>query len=658
VVVTNEIPRVYEIERYNEKVVQVPQIVELEVNNPVMVKCNQIVESIIERAYEIPIIQEKIIEVPTIEEKIVAVERSNTEVREVIVNKDKIVEQQVFIERTNTINVIEGQLQVVDRYEEKVIPVFSTVEKIVEIPHILEKIVEKIVIMPQVVEVLKYVHEIVEEETLGIAVGVDIRVQEARYKELYGKVRIHFETILAELRRMKTSQPGLSMQIEIIEGFLIELEKLMNIARIVQVEKEKIVEREVNVPVLVPTKDSVSIRNDLSMSILVEKLIGELRRLKQSNPSMKFELDEDVQLIFFSELMDSRNKNLGEDLNKQLTSYRESMYNKLLSYGKSWSTDHEAMFNTVLQERFLMANTIKQANLEIERSKAISDQRAEAFKKVKQAYDNMSGKYGSLEKEWGDVLGSIGGDSKFSAQVSRISSSMGGFRDLLVSSFTDIKVDEPIMLLGEIHGSDGNFVRLQSAFRALEEENIVLRQKIVAIADKQPSIHGIQDRDMIIENLRNQIVNFTTEISNLKHATTSSVTVNVEGNKNLELQMKTLNSQNSELASKVRKLELELQNRENELIKSRATQSQSQAHSVSGMTPQGVTSVTSGVERMSESVHSTSSRNSGTGGVTSSYQSSEVRNQPSYTSTSQYSSSGTGYGTTSGTGYGTTSGTG
>ena len=113
--------------------------------------------------------------------------------------------------------------------------------------------------------------------------------------------------------------------------------------------------------------------------------------------------------------MDGRNKNLGEDLNKQLTSYKESMYNKLLSYGKSWSTDHEAMFNTILQERFLMANTIKQANLEIERSKAISDQRSEAFKKVKQAYDNISTKYGSLEKEWTGVLGTISGDSKFSA---------------------------------------------------------------------------------------------------------------------------------------------------------------------------------------------------------------------------------------------------
>ncbi len=54
-------------------------------------------------------------------------------------------------------------------------PVYSTTEKIVEVPHILEKIVEKIVIMPQVVEVLKYVHEIVEEQTLGIAIGVEIR---------------------------------------------------------------------------------------------------------------------------------------------------------------------------------------------------------------------------------------------------------------------------------------------------------------------------------------------------------------------------------------------------------------------------------------------------------------------------------------------------
>lgn len=36
--------------------------------------------------------------------------------------------------------------------------------------------------MPQVVEVIKYVHEIVEEQSLGVAVGVDISTQEFRYK--------------------------------------------------------------------------------------------------------------------------------------------------------------------------------------------------------------------------------------------------------------------------------------------------------------------------------------------------------------------------------------------------------------------------------------------------------------------------------------------
>jgi hypothetical protein len=43
VAITNEIPRVYEIERLNEKVIQVPQIVEMPVNIPYIVKINQIV---------------------------------------------------------------------------------------------------------------------------------------------------------------------------------------------------------------------------------------------------------------------------------------------------------------------------------------------------------------------------------------------------------------------------------------------------------------------------------------------------------------------------------------------------------------------------------------------------------------------------------------
>ena len=133
-----------------------------------------------------------------------------------VVNRDKIVEVDRYVERTNTVNYIQDNIQVVERYEDRTVPVFSTVEKIVEVPHILEKIVEKIVIMPQVVEVIKYVHEIVEEASLGVAVGVDVSIQEARYRELYGGIRGKFDLVLTELKKLKLKHPELKAQIEIL----------------------------------------------------------------------------------------------------------------------------------------------------------------------------------------------------------------------------------------------------------------------------------------------------------------------------------------------------------------------------------------------------------------------------------------------------------
>lgn len=119
---------------------------------------------------------------PTIEEKVVAIENRDTEVKEVVVYRDKIVEKERLITKTDIRNQIETKLQIVDRIEERVVPVFSTVEKIVEVPYLLEKIVEKIVIMPQVVEVIKYIHELVEENSLGVALDIDASSLEIRYK--------------------------------------------------------------------------------------------------------------------------------------------------------------------------------------------------------------------------------------------------------------------------------------------------------------------------------------------------------------------------------------------------------------------------------------------------------------------------------------------
>jgi hypothetical protein len=53
---------------------------------------------------------------------------------------------------------------------------------------------------------------------------------------------------------------------------------------------------------------------------------------------------------------------------------------KLGGLGGNWTSDHELMLLTILEERFAMGNLIKQANTEIERSREISDSRASALR--------------------------------------------------------------------------------------------------------------------------------------------------------------------------------------------------------------------------------------------------------------------------------------
>lgn len=114
-------------------------------------------------------------------------------------------------------------------------------EKLVEVPYILEKIVEKIVVMPQIVEVLKYVHEVTEKEELGVAVGIDVATHEQRLKILTKDIKVNFDVLLAELRKLKQGSPNLKIQIEIIERFLAQLEEFILYPKIFQVPKEKVV---------------------------------------------------------------------------------------------------------------------------------------------------------------------------------------------------------------------------------------------------------------------------------------------------------------------------------------------------------------------------------------------------------------------------------
>ncbi len=97
--------------------------------------------------------------------------------------------------------------------------------------------------MPQIVEVLKYVHEITEKEELGVAVGLDVATHEQRLKILSKDIKVNFDLLLTELRKLLKSNPGFKIQIELIERFLLQLEDFILYPKIFQIPREKIVEK-------------------------------------------------------------------------------------------------------------------------------------------------------------------------------------------------------------------------------------------------------------------------------------------------------------------------------------------------------------------------------------------------------------------------------
>ena len=106
--------------------------------------------------------------------------------------------------------------------------------------------------------------------------------------------------MLIEFGKIKVSQPSFSEIIELLTKYLLDFDKLASIRRIVPVEKIKIVEKEVPKPVVVPTQDSETIKNQIAYTLLIEKLIRELKRITIENSSIQLRLDADVSLFFFN----------------------------------------------------------------------------------------------------------------------------------------------------------------------------------------------------------------------------------------------------------------------------------------------------------------------------------------------------------------------
>jgi hypothetical protein len=89
-----------------------------------------------------------------------------------------------------------------------------------------------------------------------------------------------------------------------IEKFLAEFEHFLLFPRIQQIIQKQDVERivEKDRAVLVPYESDGHLRQELSKTILIEKLINELKEVRKKHPDYRYGLDDDISLIFLSEL--------------------------------------------------------------------------------------------------------------------------------------------------------------------------------------------------------------------------------------------------------------------------------------------------------------------------------------------------------------------
>lgn len=395
--------------------------------------------------------------------------------------------------------------------------------------------------MPQVVEVLKYVHEIYEEETLGVALSGDIATVEVRYRELYGNAKKQLEILLVELRALRTAHPNLRAVIEIIERYLIDFDRLAAAQRIVTVDREKVVEKEIERGVLVPSHD---IRGELAMSLLVEKLVNEIKSIKKTNPNIKLSLEDDIGFIFFSEIYDNNRSSgaFSSDFSVNLKRFTENAIHKFTKNGGQWTSDHEFMLHSVLSERFAMANVIKQANEEIEKAKALAEVKGQALREKENQFQVMSKTIQGLRDTLSQLI-SNNASLSTNVQLTQSIDTLGTF----YTNYFTIQT-EPMRELGEWQGSGNDWNRLLSFIRERTAETEILKGRLIELEKSGISkeYSGV-DSQRTIDSLRRENGELSREIDRLKTQLSQAGNSSSGNQRELEIKLKTANSRIQEL---------------------------------------------------------------------------------------------------------------
>ena len=108
--------------------------------------------------------------------------------------------------------------------------------------------------------------------------------------------------------------------------------------------------------------DADAERFQVTLSMLVSKLLGELLRIKEKNPNINFNLDTEVLKIFSNQykeksgLLDIKGGDFGQNLHRVY-----GFYDNFLSSlgGESLTHEQQLMYSAALEERLLMASLIE-----------------------------------------------------------------------------------------------------------------------------------------------------------------------------------------------------------------------------------------------------------------------------------------------------------
>lgn len=300
-------------------------------------------------------------------------------------------------------------------------------------------------------------------------------------------------------------------------------------------------------PVLVSKLDSEAERLQVTLGMIISKLLGEILRIKEKNPNVNLDIDTEILRIFSDQfrskegLLNFNGGQLSDNIHKVY-----GFYDNFLSTlgGSSLSKEQELMYTAALEERLLVASLVGEANLQIKKAQEISNQRAEAFKILQQSYLDLtkqfdgleskfisrlsSGDQGALKEEFNIIRGVLKGGLSTSGSFESIKGLNTIGSDIIFEHHTgDLKdfaiiqtngqrsnygsIDKNMVgssILSSIYGGFDNnvFVRLESAFRAIEKENQLLRDKYIRWQTDRPNVHGVEDRNKIIDTLEKKIV--------------------------------------------------------------------------------------------------------------------------------------------------------